>query len=165
MTGFSVSPPRFGFGGYTPVTMCGDMLLLLLKKGSGGSFGGCHDGIFRISSSFWVRGVWGALDMLTFSCPPPRFSYPPMILYDFPGHFLLALDSGGFARNGYVDLLASSSSFWVRRRTHEKTTVRPAMAYSLHLRSRCHHNDGGVVTFWRSSWCLGCGRRYRYRLT
>ena len=56
------------------------------------------------------------------------------------GPFLLIFGSGGSARNGYVDLFGFSSSFWVRHKTRERTTVRPAMRMPLQARVT------GVVT-------------------
>ena len=113
------------------------------QKSSGGHPERVHDGMSAISSSFWVRGVWGAPVMLTVSCSPPRFSSPAMLVCDLPDHILLALGWGASERNGYVDRLASFSSFWVRRRTQERTTMRPAILISISLwprgpREGCH---------------------------
>ena len=134
------SPPRFGFGGFPSMTICDKILLRL------GIQRIIHDLVSIPSGSLpaqprvlmfgsGVRLHWPVphflLLILGSGCTGcTRYVNNFGISSGCTGPFLLIFGSGGSARNGYVDLFGFSSSFWVRHKTREKTTVRPAIHHA-----------------------------------
>ena len=77
-----------------------------------------------------------------------------MLVCDLHDHSHLAPGSGGSARNGYVDFIASSSSFGVHRNTQKK---RPCKQPYRHIYRTLHidktgagqSREGLMTDFWR----------------